>query len=120
MIATILIVSLAFYWLLLETDWLRIRLLYGAIAQIIEYRKSWEELKPHDIKKNHPFWMRFPEHMEPLCGWHWLEETMHIIPDYKIELIGTGYKTTIRSQSTEALRDAFRVNRNPHIKIKMA
>lgn len=30
MIATLLVIALAFYWMLRETDWLRVRLLIGA------------------------------------------------------------------------------------------
>lgn len=121
MIATIIIVSLALGWLGKETDWLTVRLLIGAEAVIIEYqRKSWEDLEPRGrLNKQYPFWLRFPEHMAPLCGLEWLRNTMHVIPEYKIELIGETYKTTIHSHSTDALRDAFRVNRNPRIKVKV-
>ncbi len=41
MIATILIVSLAFYWLLRETDYFRIHLIRG--PYIIDYRAKWLE-----------------------------------------------------------------------------
>jgi len=117
MIVLILIV-IAFIWLGYETDWMRVRLLVG--VQSSEHRKSWLDLKPYTTKKTDPFWLRWPEIMEPMCGLKWLEETMHIIPEYKIELISPGCKQTIRSESVPALRDAFRVYRNPYIKIKLA
>lgn len=120
MITAILLIGLALGWLLIETDWLRVQLEYGACVQIIEQRKSWEEIKPTgNLNKQYPFWLRFPEHMTPLCGREWLENTMHVIPEYKMELVGVGYKTTINSNSTNALRDACRVNRNPYIKINL-
>jgi len=70
MITTIIIVGLAYAWLLYESRWLTVRLLIGAEAVIIEYqRKSWEELEPRGrLNKQYPFWLRFPEHMVPLCG----------------------------------------------------
>jgi len=81
MIPSIIIISLAMYWLLLETDCLRIRLMIG---EPVEYeRKSWLELKPSTTNRNDPFWLKFPEHMEPLCGLNWLENTMHVMGDLK-------------------------------------
>jgi len=119
MLATILIVTIALYWLARESDYLRIRLLAGIEA--IQYeRKSWDEIKPTcKLTKQYPFWLRFPEHMSPLCGLDWLENTMHVIPEYKLELVGVGYKTTIHSNNAQALRDACRVNRNPWLKVKI-
>jgi len=123
MITLTSILILAFIWLLAETDWLRIRLLIGVNATPIVYQyKTWEEILamlPCKLTKNDPGWLRFPGNMAPLTGWDWLHNTMHIIPEYKIELIGIGYKTTINSNSMPHLRDAFRVNRNPYIKVKI-
>jgi len=117
MITTAIIVSLAFSWLAYETDWLRVRLAVGIIDTC--QRKSWLELKPWHPNRQFPFWVRFPSVMSPLCGWDYILNTMHIIPEHKIELITDTAKYTIRSQSAKALGDAFRVYRNPYIKLNL-
>ena len=120
MIGLIIWLLLLFTWLGYETNWFRIRLPIGACTPVNKCRyKTWEQLKPWSIKKTDATWLRFPEIMAPLTGWDWLKNTMHIIPEYKIELIGATYKTTITSHSAQALKDAFRVNRNPYVKIKL-
>ena len=109
-----------FAWLAYETDWMRIRLIVGAIPPVLEYpTKTWEELKPYPIKKTDQTWLRFPGIMSPLCGWDWLTKTQHIMPEYRIELVGESYRTTITSSNAQALKDAMRVNRNPWIHVKI-
>jgi len=93
MIATIIIVSLALAWLLAETDFMRVRLAVGIIDTC--QRKSWEELKPWNPNKQFPFWVRFPNSMSPLCGWDYVLNTMHIIPEHKLELITATARYTI-------------------------
>ena len=76
----------AFIWLLIESDYLRINLNYIPEAVI---RKSWLELKPLAMSipdKQKPFWLKYPESMQPLCGQDWLENTMHVVPQYKIQI----------------------------------
>jgi len=100
MIATILIVSIALAWLGYETDGMRARLPVGAYPELIE-RKSWDELKPTSNLNRYPFWLRHPGNMAPICGWDWLEQTMHIVPEYKIELntYGVRYQMTVKKDS---------------------
>ena len=114
MIVTILIVSLAFYWLLYETDYLRVRLLCGAYIQIIEYQhQSWEEIEPK-IKsmpdRFKPFWYKYPEHMHPLCGMDWLENTQHAIPEYHFYMTIGGCRYTMNIKKDNVLKDVMRVN----------
>lgn len=76
----------AFIWLLKESDCLRINLNYIPETVI---RKSWLELKPlvQSIPdKQKPFWFKHPDNMQPLCGLDWLENTMHVVPEYKIQI----------------------------------
>ena len=117
MIIASIIIGLAFIWLGYETNWVRVRLLVG-IETSTKY-KTWAELKPWSTKKSDPMWLRFPKIMEPLSGWDWLENTMHIIPEYTIELITDTSKITMRSQNMSILRDAFKVYRNPWAKVKL-
>ena len=118
MIPIIIVVSLAFLWLGYETDWLRVRL--TGYEESNYPTKTWTELRPSKILRTDVMWLRYPDSVAPLCGWDWLNKTLHIMPDYSIELIGIGYKTTIHSADASALRDAMRVNRNPYIKIKLS
>lgn len=100
MLLSIILILSALYWLLLETDWLRISLLVGAEFQPIEHpRMAWRELcssmydgdrrvgtqgmTGHTKDENY---IRLPEDYTPLCGWDWLENTMHVIPSCDLEL----------------------------------
>ena len=118
MISTIIIMIAALAWLMYETDYMRVRLLVGESTQPIVY-KTWEELKPCDVRKTDAGWLRFPKSIAPLTGWDWLLNTMHIIPEYKVELIAEHSKITMRTQNTSILRDCFRVYRNPYLKVKL-
>ena len=104
MIVMIMGLALAFLWLGYESDWMRVRLLVG------------QELSPNWLAFD---WSKWKQHIEPICGWDWIQNRYHPIPIYKIELITPTAKYTIRSQSIQALRDAFRVYRNPYIKINL-
>ena len=114
MIATILIVGLAFYWLLLETRWLTANLRY-TLEQAVELeRKAWEEIES-DIKhlpnKYQPFWLKYPANMQPLCGMEWLESTAHVIPDIKVELyFGNGYRQTFRLKKPDLMKQIIKIN----------
>lgn len=109
-----LILILAFMWLGYETDWMTVRLPRGLAklpAQTIEYEyRTWQQLDPrngHKLTKQYPFWLRFPEHMAPLCGWDYLENTPHIIPQYKIEIKAHGVtnKVTLKEADSKLLKD---------------
>ena len=121
MIVCILIIVLALLWLTKETDYFRVRLLIGDMPDPVQ-RESWDVLKTIALRipdKQKPFWLKNPDLMEPLCGLAWLENTMHVVPEYKIELINCVHKYTIRSNNASCLRDAFRVYRNPYLKVKV-
>jgi len=114
MIAAIIITGMALYWLARETRWFTIRLLVGCEPVIIEYeRKSWKELEPRGkiSMKQYPFWLCFPEHMTPLCGLDWLNNTMHVIPEYKIYMAIGGCRYNMTIKKDNVLKDVMRVNR---------
>jgi len=84
------------------------------IAQIEYKRKSWDDLKDSQPMRYQPNFMRMnngTEHFAPICGWDWLLNTMHVIPEYKIELNtgGVRYNMTIKKDSV--LKDVMRVNK---------
>ena len=133
MIATILTVSLALYWLLRESDWLRVNLMtelcqIGACSdwrlqdsQVtddmkIELRRAWFSNNGDKYSKI------LDSHLldgQPLCGWGYAYQFRDFKPEYKIELIDGTYKQTMQTDNIAILRDAFRVNRNPYIKVKI-
>ena len=104
MIATLTIIILAFAWLGYETDWMRVRLPIGL------------NLLPNWLSFD---WSSWKKYIEPICGWEWIQNRYHPTPIYKVELITEHAHYTIHSHSTSALRDAFRVYRNPYIKINL-
>lgn len=57
--------------------------------------------------------------LDPLCAWGYAYQYQNFMPEYKIELITPTAKYTIKSKSIPHLRDAFRVYRNPYLKVKL-
>jgi hypothetical protein len=119
MIIALFCIGIALAWLLKETNLLRIHLPVG--AEIKVKRESWDLIKSRlrIPDKQAPFWYKHPE-SPPICGWNWIETTQHVIPETKIELVTETAKFTIKSDNAAALRDAFRVYRNPYLKVKLA
>lgn len=126
----VIIIGLAFAWLLIETDYMRVRLYMGVSCKrgdCCEWRLSESQVTKQMKHELLCIWelskvdrAKFDgEHIAPLFGWAYAYQFRHFTPEYIVELIGQGYKTTIRSHSTQALRDACRVNRNPHLKINL-
>ena len=110
MIALIGMLILAFAWLGYETDWMRVRLPIGIGAPLNGHKfKSWEELKPWGNVnfKSYPMWLTHPDNMVPLCGLGWLENTMHIIPEYKVEVKAYGVmnKVTLKEPDSRLLKE---------------
>ena len=132
MIATILIVGLAFYWLLLETKWLTINLSqWCKLGSCCQWRLP-DSAITHDMKCEllHDWFAgkavdkilrcHFDQDgAQPLFGWGYAYQFHNLKPEYKVELIDGTSKITINSNSVPHLRDAFRVWRNPYIKVKL-
>ena len=126
MITTIIFLSLAFTWLVYETDWMRARLLMGKFSPYMaddtvtvqmkrELLGSWFGGKVDKVLRCH---LESPD-AQPLFGWGFAYQYKDFNPECKVELIGEGYKTTMRSTRPDILRDALRINRNPYIKVKL-
>ena len=133
MIPAIIIISLAFFWLLVETDYMRVRLLVGAISKpkyaryevynFLKSRKpSWND-KPIYEGGNLP--EGYTPNGEPkytiilspgidnvLCGFDWLNEHCASMVDYqpKVEMAigGVRYHMTIKQPAI--IKDIMRVN----------
>ncbi len=127
MIVTIIILSLALTYLGYETNWMRARLLVGTFNHYMldsavnvnmkrELLGLWFGGKADKVLRCH----LEPPNAQPLFGWGFAYQYKDFNPECKVELIGEGYKTTMRSSRPDILRDAFRVNRNPRIKVKLA
>jgi hypothetical protein len=115
MIATIVIVSLALVWLGYETRWMRVRLLTGAAYTPPQYEyKTWDELELWRLPERYqPFWLKHPDNMLPLCGWDYLKNTMHVIPDITMSLyFGNGYRQTFRLLKPELMKQIIKINAN--------
>lgn len=98
MLATMIIFILSFIWLGFETDWLTIRLPYGAQAPAIEYERiSWSDC----VTRYGAQQVSFIGVTEPLCGWDWLRSNTHPVPEYKVQFSGKGvcYNMTIKDAS---------------------
>lgn len=126
MAITVIILSLALTYLGYETGWMRVRLLVGkfnpympddavTIQMKRELLKSWFGGKVDKVLRCH---LEVPD-AQPLFGWGFAYQYKDFNPECKVELIGKGYKTTMRSTRPDILRDAMRVNRNPYIKVKL-
>ena len=131
MISTIIIVSLALYWLARETDYMRIKLLAGVScevgvccawrlldSQITDDMKR--ELRKRSNNGHKLTWGEFKDYIDPLCGWGYAWQFRDFEPEYKIELIAEHSHYTMRTQNVKILKDAFRVYRNPYLKVKLA
>lgn len=128
MILSILII--AFAWLMYETDWLRVRLPVGLICksgECCDWRLSENQVTSQMINELLCKWdinkvqraMFDSGHLKPLFGWAFAYQYRNLMPEYKIELIDEHSKYTMRTESMPVLRDAFRVYRNPYLKVKL-
>lgn len=124
---------ICFTWLLYETDWMRVRLPVGfqcligdscdwrlVDSAVTDFMK--DELVNLSLSNNGKKLHNrgeFCYHIPPMGGWGFAYQYRNFTPEYKIELIAPGSKYTFRTQSTSILRDAFRVYRNPYLKVKI-
>jgi hypothetical protein len=123
MIATIIIISLAYTWLLLETRYLRLRLDSTAIQAM--YGQSCEWIAPPEYvswesvcngiwalpERHQPFWYKHPENLSPLCGVAWLKSREHPVPIPRVQLyFGNGYKQTFTLRKPELMKQIIKIN----------
>jgi len=110
-----------FAWLLYESKWLTVRLLVGLerfADSAVTDRMKGELLTQWPLSKiQHALFGR--DYMQPLFGWGYCWQYKDFKPVYEVELVGEHYRTIMHSNDTQVLRDAFRVNRNPYLKVKV-
>lgn len=112
------IILLAFYWLLRETDYLRVRLPVGcpSISVPPEMRQSWDIITRNTKAKNLNNFVTDPYTYTPLCGFDWLNNREHVIPEYKIELQHGGVKHNMTIKDPSIMKQvvqAMRANPKP-------
>ena len=129
MIPALAIIILALAWLAHETDWLRVRLLAGPAAVWVldaETRAAWDTFDWSDwgtrqsgFNNGHYGWLwSLKEWKVPICGWEWIKQRNHIIPEYRIEfnVYGCRYIWTLEATPAAAklLGEAMKLNAKPH------
>ncbi len=121
MIATIIIVSLALYWLALETDYLRINLMIplcenGACCHWHMPDTAVDDDMRHELIRS---WTnldkltraRFLSGEEsPLCGWGYAYQYRNYAPDCKVEMSIGNIRYNITFRDTKVIKDVMRVN----------
>lgn len=131
MIGLIIWLVICFTWLLYETDWVRVRLLAGHQCltgeccdwrlpdKVVTLAMQRELINLSNNGGRRRSNGEFKEYMSPLCGWGFAYQFRNFKPEYKIELIAPGSHYTFRTESTQILRDVFRVYRNPYLKVRL-
>lgn len=133
MLATIFITGIALYWLLIETDYLRVRLLVGNSKKPKYARYSvWNSASRKTLKadylkhKGNNFPADYSPNGEPeyqillspgidnvLCGFDWLDkhcaDLVDYSPDVSMHIGGVRYSMTIKEPAI--IKDIMRVNK---------
>lgn len=141
---SLLLLLLAFYWLGHETKWLTVRLLVGKyidyhkavsvatlydnwIHDTFQKRISWQVVQNiycHGSPRTLPFWYKysvphsfseFTATMQPLCGWEWLENTMHVVPETTLAVTYKGVTHTMTIKNPCIIKDVVEAMKaKPH------
>lgn len=134
MLISLFLFALSYYWLLRETDWLRVRLLVGkekpkVFAQYKAYN-SFKKKKTYEVELHFgsnseeptPDMICYnvvldPGITEPLCGWAWLDkhcaDMVDFTPNVYLDMVGVRYNMTIKPQgvSEGILGKVMKVNK---------
>lgn len=104
MVVAILIICLAYYWLLNETNYLRVRLLIGVESKPLELQRiSWGACQSRYRVLKLSIGVD-----EPLCGWDWLESRTHPIPQVTVDINSGGVRYHWDIKDTVILNDAIK------------
>lgn len=104
MLPCLVVISLAFTWLLYESDWLRIRLLVGALVAPTKTIRLYRHTKHDQVgfsKSDNTYLDRKVDTIfsacitEPICGWDWLLNRNHPLVEYRISIEAWGCKHSI-------------------------
>ena len=141
MIPTILAIILSFYWLLRETDFLRVRLQIG--ADKIEPPKPARYVAYNSMTKKKHYTVELrtgsnveepdgptytvvfnPGITEPLCGWDWLDKHVGDLVDYQprvqMAIGGVQYDMTIKASGVmDQVMRANKLSKQERIKYAM-
>ena len=126
MIATLIIIGLAFAWLGYETDWMRVRLVNGATQKPFPDRWCDEfHLSPKYFDFTWvplefsiaPHYRHYNIELSPgvtvMCGQKWLDKHYHDLDNYEpqVELyFGNGYKQTFTLRKPELIKQIVKIN----------
>jgi len=103
MVTTLLVIASAFYWLLCETDYLRVRLLVGDLPAIPEVERiSWGV-----CQSRYPSLKLSCGVEQPLCGWDWLKNNTHPIPQVDVSFSSGGVRYHWHIEDCNILKDAI-------------
>ena len=129
MIPALSIIILALAWLAHETRCLRVRLLAGPAAVCVldpETRAAWDTFdwsewgsRQSGFNNGHYGWLwSLKDWKVPLCGWEWIKQRNHIVPEYRVEFAmnGVRYKMQLNASTAAAkmLGEVMKVNARPH------
>lgn len=104
MIVSLIVIALAFTWLLYESDWMRVRLLVGAIPELEPVERIRLYRHNNYFTRSDGTYSAFDKYAdtvlsagieEPVCGWDWLIGRDHPLVEYGFELIAWGCKHTL-------------------------
>jgi hypothetical protein len=118
MIASLIIISLAFVWLLYESDWMRVRLPVGASNKLTMIEVTRDMLINPCLSKPSNNGYLSPGVEDILPGWEWLESRKHPVPEYRFEIIAWGCKHTIHLTPNVILREPNIVKNISRIALK--
>lgn len=131
MIYCIVVICLAFLWMLKETDYLRLRMYAGEICADGDccqwkFKDEWvtDEMKSELIRG----WTNLPKELRakfetgiqsPMCGWGYAWQYHDVKIDCKVELITEHSKITMQTESLNVIKDCMKVYRNPYVKVNL-
>ena len=105
MIVSLVVIALAFTWLLYESDWMRIRLPVGARGDKPVFVKVTRDMliNPCLSQRGNNGYLS-PGVVDILPGWEWLESREHPVPEYRFEIIAWGCKHKIHLMPSAFLK----------------
>ena len=130
MISTIIIVSLALYWLARETDYMRIKLLVGVSCEVgaccawrlldnYVTEDMRQELRRRSNNGHKLTWGEFKDYIDPLCGWGYAYQYSNFKPPVSLELVTGHSKITVTNcTDIKAINEVIRVYKNPFAGLK--
>ena len=123
MFSCITVTSLALLWLFYESDWLRLRMLVGPVLTSCPWlAQSGLNLTRQDFGYEVESWKSIKTYMgpgitTPLCGWDWIEGTLHPKGDCEVTITAWGVTSTATFNNVEdakLMKDYFTAALKPN------